>query len=33
MRLKKKKSVHPGPSVGGPSRFDDSVPVQQHIRN
>jgi hypothetical protein len=32
MRLKKKKSVHPGANVGGPTHFDDSVPMQQHIR-
>jgi hypothetical protein len=33
MRLKKNKSVHPGANVGGPSRGDDGVPVQKHVRD
>lgn len=33
MRLKKKKSIHPGPHVGGPTAFDDTLPVQKHIRD
>jgi hypothetical protein len=33
MRLKKKKSIHPGSNVGGPSPLDDSLPVQKHVRD
>jgi hypothetical protein len=32
MRLKKKKSVHPGAHVGGSMPHDDNLPMQQHIR-